>query len=90
MGMRLPSPPHLDKAEKTLAQSFWVLVAFSLAVITAFVVTASINPIEAPVFGVALVVLAVLWAVHALDVRAHRAELLRDPDFKHARERRGF
>ena len=87
----LPTPPHLnEEAPSALAMSFWTLVVFTLGLIVAFVVVASINPIDSPVIGVALVVLAVLWAVHVRSVRAHREEIARDPRFHAARERRGY
>lgn len=87
----LPTPPHLhEEAPSALAMSFWTLVVFTLGLIVAFVVVASINPIDSPVIGGAIVLLAVLWALHARSVRAHRAEIARDPRFHAARERRGY
>jgi hypothetical protein len=85
-----PTPQHLHDAPRALALSFWTLVVFSLGMVVAFAVVASVDPVASPLIGGAILVLAVLWGVHVRSVRSHRAEIASDPRFHAARERRGF
>ncbi len=87
---RLPAPPHLPGAPAALVATFWTLVVFTLMLALSLVLFAGVDPVEAPGFGVAIVVLSILWALHIWAAHAHAAEIERDVRFRSARERRGF
>jgi hypothetical protein len=81
---QVPGPPTV------LVQAFWVLVVLSLSLAVAVVVVASVDPVRAPVIGVSIVVLSVLWGLHAEAAHVHRADIQQDSALRRAYERRGF
>ena len=83
-------PHHVPGPPAGLVQAFWTLTIATLLMVVAFVVMGSIDPIQAPIVGVLLVTLTVLWALHVRATHAHHDEIERDIAFRKARERRGF
>ncbi|MCW3013523.1 MAG: hypothetical protein JWO02_615 [Solirubrobacterales bacterium] len=84
------TPRHLPEAPTGLIQAFWVFVVLTLGLMVAVVIVARVDPFGAPVIGVAIAVLSVLWGLHVRAAHVHRAEIERDVAFRRARERRGF
>ena len=72
----------------TLAATFWVLVLAVVVLFAFFVALGAFSPGEVVGLTIAVVVLAVLWLVHAMWDARHTDP--HDPAMVRARERRGF
>lgn len=75
---------------EVLRAAFWV---FALGVIAVFAFFAGLGAIsfgDALGVSIAVVVLAVLWVLHAMLERRHREEIEHDPRLHRQQQRRGF
>jgi uncharacterized membrane protein (DUF485 family) len=72
----------------TLNQTFWVLVLGVICLFVFFLIVGAITPAGAVGLSLAVLVLVVLWVVHAMWQARHRSG--RDEAAIRARERRGF
>ena len=77
----------LRRCYSTLNDLFWVVALGVLLVFAFFLVLGALDPAEVAGLTGAVIVLAVLWVVHAYLQSRHRE---RDPRIVQARERRGF
>ena len=73
---------------ETLRETFWVLALAVIALFAFFAALGAFSPTDAIWATVGVVILCVLWVVHAVLEDRHRDE--RDPAAIRARERRGF
>ena len=72
----------------TLTETFWVLVLAVVVLFAFFVALGAFQPGEVIVLTLVVLVLALLWVVHAMWDSRHRDP--HDPSVVRARERRGF
>jgi protein-S-isoprenylcysteine O-methyltransferase Ste14 len=72
----------------TLSDTLWVLVLAVVVLFAFFVALGAFSPGEVAGLTLAVVVLALLWIVHAVWDSRHRDP--HDPAVTRARERRGF
>jgi membrane protein YdbS with pleckstrin-like domain len=84
---RRPTP--LQAVAIAVRQAFWVIAAGVIACYAFFAALGAFAPGDVGGITIAVVVLAVLWAIHAWSER-HRRAHERDPRLTAARERRGF
>jgi uncharacterized membrane protein (DUF485 family) len=80
--------PRMARVWAAMSESFWILLLSLVVLFTFFVALGAFSPREAVGITVAVVVMAVLWVVHAVWVSRHSDG--RDPRAISARERRGF
>jgi tetrahydromethanopterin S-methyltransferase subunit C len=69
---------------------FWLLVLGTLCLFGFFAITGAWDPRESPGTGIAVGVMALLWAIHGFLIHRKHNEVTRDPRLRHDRERRGF
>jgi fatty acid desaturase len=82
--------PHLAAARRGLSQVFWGIAGGVIVAYVFFLALGAFGSGEVEALTVVVLVLAVLWLVHAaLDAR-HRRRGERDARTTRARERRGF
>lgn len=82
--------PHLSAAGRGVSQAFWAIAGGIIVAYVFFLALGAFGSGEVLALTILVVVLAVLWLVHAaLDVR-HRRHGERDARITRARERRGF
>ena len=79
---------RLRKVLATLAETLWLLALGVIVMFAFFAALGAFDLGEAIELTVAIVVLAVLWVLHAVWANRHRDP--RDPAAIRARERRGF
>jgi O-antigen/teichoic acid export membrane protein len=72
----------------TLSNTFWVLILSIIVLFAFFAALGAFSPGEVAGLTVAVIVLTILWILHALWESRHRDG--RDPATIRARERRGF
>ena len=72
----------------TMRDTFWVLLLGILALFAFFLALGAISPGEVAWLTLAMLVLALVWTVHAVWQSRHRSG--RDPAAIRNRERRGF
>ena len=72
----------------TLAETFWILVLAVVVLFAFFLVLGAFSPGEVAGLTIAVVVLALLWVLHAVWDSRHRDP--HDRSLVRARERRGF
>lgn len=80
--------PHATAARRGATQAFWALVAGVVVAYVFFLALGAYGWGEAWIITAVVVVLALLWAVHAVVMA--RAARDRDPRLVRQRERRGF
>lgn len=79
--------PRLSATRRGIMQAFWAIAAGVIVAYVFFLALGAFGSGEVVALTIAVIVLSVLWVVHAaLDAR-RRA---RDPRLIEARERRGF
>ena len=78
----------MPRALETMRETFWILALAVIALFAFFVALGAFSPMDVIWATILVVVLCVLWVVHAVleDRRRDR----RDPGLIRARERRGF
>ena len=76
------------RMRSTMSDTFWVLVLSIVVLFAFFIALGAISPGDAAWLTVAVLVLALLWAAHAVWDARHRSG--RDPATIRNRERRGF
>jgi fatty acid desaturase len=86
--------PHDRSRQARIAESvrgfFWVAVIALIGLFVFLAALGAFNPLDAVGLTAVIVVLLVLWLIHAWTLRVHHAEVSNDPRLKSARERRGF
>jgi uncharacterized membrane protein YhaH (DUF805 family) len=78
----------MPRALATVRETFWILALAVIALFVFFAALGAFSPTEVIWATVAVVLLCVLWIVHAIVEGRHRDN--RDPAIVRARERRGF
>jgi fatty acid desaturase len=73
---------------ETLSETFWILVLAVIVLFAFFLALGAFSPGQVAGLTIAVVVLAVLWVVHAVWDSRHRDP--HDRALVRARERRGF
>jgi 4-hydroxybenzoate polyprenyltransferase len=73
---------------ETMRETFWILALAVIALFAFFAALGAFSPLDVLWATVLVVVLCVLWVVHAVLEDRHRDR--RDPAAVRARERRGF
>ena len=73
---------------ETMRETFWILALAVIALFAFFAALGAFSPTDALWATIAVIVLCVLWVVHAVLEGRHRDR--RDPAAVRARERRGF
>jgi uncharacterized membrane protein (DUF485 family) len=81
-------PQRRSRILATLSETFWVLVLAVVVLFAFFVALGALSPGEVAGLTVVVVVLAVLWVVHAVWQSRHSDP--HDRAVVQARERRGF
>jgi uncharacterized membrane protein YhaH (DUF805 family) len=78
----------MPRVLETMRETFWILALAVIALFAFFVALGAFSPMDVIWATILVVVLCVLWVVHAVleDRRRDR----RDPGVIRARERRGF
>ena len=78
----------MSRVLETLRETFWILALAVIALFAFFAALGAFSPLDVLWATILVVVLCVLWVVHAIleDRRRDR----RDPAVVRARERRGF
>jgi uncharacterized membrane protein YhaH (DUF805 family) len=78
----------MPRVLETMRETFWILALAVIALFAFFVALGAFSPMDVIWATILVVVLCVLWVVHAVleDRRRDR----RDPGLIRARERRGF
>jgi 4-hydroxybenzoate polyprenyltransferase len=78
----------MSRVLETLRETFWILALAVIALFAFFAALGAFSPLDVLWATILVVVLCVLWVVHAIleDRRRDR----RDPAVARARERRGF
>ena len=78
----------MPRVLETMRETFWILALAVIALFAFFAALGAFSPMDVLWATILVVVLCVLWVVHALleDRRRDR----RDPAVIRARERRGF
>jgi uncharacterized membrane protein YhaH (DUF805 family) len=78
----------MPRVLETMRETFWILALAVIALFAFFVALGAFSPMDVIWATILVVVLCVLWVVHAvLEDRRHDR---RDPGVIRARERRGF
>ena len=81
-------PRRRSRTLSTLLETFWILVLALVVLFAFFVALGAFSPGDVVGLTIAVVVLAVLWIVHAVWDSRHRDP--HDRSIIRARERRGF
>jgi len=81
-------PQRRSRMLSTLSETLWLLVLAVVVLFAFFVALGAFQPGEVLALTVAIVILALLWVVHAVWDSRHRDP--HDPSTVRARERRGF
>ena len=76
------------RVRSTMSDTFWILVLSIVVLFAFFIALGAFSPGEVVWLTVAVLVLALLWAAHAVWDSRHRTG--RDPATIRNRERRGF
>jgi len=76
------------QALSTLSKAFWLLVLALVVLFVFFAMLGAFKPGEVMGLSVGVVLMALLWFVHATWVSRHSTG--RDPETIRSRERRGF
>jgi fatty acid desaturase len=76
------------RMRSTLSDTFWILVLSIVVLFAFFIALGAFAPGDVAWLSLGVLVLAVLWAVHAAWESRHRSG--RDPAAIRNRERRGF
>jgi membrane protein implicated in regulation of membrane protease activity len=88
--LRLPRPSsRLGALAEFVREAFWVIALGVIACYAFFVALGAFAPGDVAGLTIAVVVLVLLWLMHAWAHRRHEQEG-RDPRLTAARERRGF
>jgi len=80
---------RLTQAAIFIRETFWVFALGAILAYLFFMVLGAFDPGDAAGVTIAVVILALLWILHAWAGR-RRAKDTRDPRLVEARERRGF
>ncbi|HTE61326.1 MAG TPA: hypothetical protein VK631_13325 [Solirubrobacteraceae bacterium] len=73
---------------ETMRETFWILALAVIALFAFFAALGAFSPLDVIWATILVVLLGVLWVVHAVVEGRHRDR--RDPAAVRARERRGF
>ena len=77
-----------ERMRSTMSDTFWILVLSVIVLFAFFVALGAFAPGEVAWLTLGVLVLALLWTVHAVWESRHRSG--RDPATIRNRERRGF
>ena len=80
--------PRAQRILSSMSDTFWILVLSIVVLFAFFIALGAFSPGEVTWLTLAVLGLALLWAVHALWEARHRDG--RDPAAIRNRERRGF
>jgi uncharacterized membrane protein YhaH (DUF805 family) len=79
----------MTRVARFVREAFWVIALSVILAYLFFMVLGAFDPGDAAGVSIAVLVLALLWVLHAWAGRRH-ADDPRDPRIIEARERRGF
>jgi protein-S-isoprenylcysteine O-methyltransferase Ste14 len=78
----------MNRMARFVREAFWVIALSVILAYAFFMVLGAFHPGDAAGVSIGVLVLALLWFLHAWAGRRHAGE--RDPRVVEARERRGF